>query len=283
MEDLILQFGNNSAYGLRKTVIEKFNRTESSELDEELKSTDPITVVLLKTGFLKAKICYSVCKSNADFSENEHLYVNGRKSDKFIFLSSFGKSYTLDGENLVFGSQKGKPFSSYFSLKENEEIVDSFLYKNNEKILLCSSNGYGFFINSDNLISNKKSGKKVFNIKKNDYLYSSIKINKDQKYIFLLTKNKKENRASVISMKDIPTQEKGVGIILFKGKKVSLFALSTVSAKFEMLDNYSTPVKKSLNLKKFLTPRTKNGKIIKYNLFFSSLFRGYDNNFKLIS
>ena len=41
---------------------------------------------------------------------------------KFIFLSSFGKSYTLDGENLVFGSQKGKPFSSYFSLKENEEI-----------------------------------------------------------------------------------------------------------------------------------------------------------------
>ena len=83
-------------------------------------------------------------------------------------------------------------------------------------------------------------------------------------------------------MKDIPTQEKGVGIILFKGKKVSLFALSTVSAKFEMLDNYSTPVKKSLNLKKFLTPRTKNGKIIKYNLFFSSLFRGYENNFKLI-
>jgi len=55
MEDLILQFGNNSAYGLRKTVIEKFNRTESSELDEELKSTDPITVVLLKTGIFKSK------------------------------------------------------------------------------------------------------------------------------------------------------------------------------------------------------------------------------------
>ncbi len=267
---------------MRKTVIEKFNRIESSELDEELKSTDSITAILLKTGFLKAKIGYSVCKVNADFSENEHLYVNGRKSDKFIFLSSFGKSYTLDGENLVFGSQKGKPFSSYFSLKENEEIVDSFLYKNNEKILLCSSNGYGFFINSDNLISNKKSGKKVFNIKKNDFLHSSVQIHKDQKYIFLLTKNKKENRASVISMKDIPTQEKGVGIILFKGKKVSLFALSTVSAKFEMLDNYSTPVKKSLNLKKFLISRTKNGKIIKYNLFFSSLFRGYENNFKLI-
>ena len=283
MNDLILQFGNNSAYGLRKTVIEKFNRIESLELDEELKSTDPITAILLKTGFLKAKIGYSVCKTNADFSENDYLYVNGRKSDKFIFLSSFGKSYTLDGENLVFGSQKGKPFSSYFSLKENEEIVDSFLYKNNQKILLCSSNGYGFFINSDNLISNKKSGKKVFNIKKNDFFHSSVQIHKDQKYIFLLTDNKKENRASVISMKDIPTQEKGVGIILFKGKKVSLLALSTVNAKFEMLDNYSMPVKKSLNLKKFLIPRTKNGKIIKYNLFFSSLFRGYENNFKLIS
>jgi len=281
-EELILQFGNNSAYGLRKTVVEKFNRIESSELDEELKPTDPITVVLLKTGFLKAKIGYSVCKANADFSENEHLYVNGRKSDKFIFLSSFGKSYTLDGENLVFGSQKGKPFSSYFSLKENEEIVDSFLYTNNEKILLCSSNGYGFFINSDNLVSNKKSGKKVFNIKKNDYLHSSVQINKDQRYIFLLTKNKNENRALVISIKDIPTQEKGAGIILFKGKKVSLFALSTVSTKFEMLDNYSTPVKKSLNLKKFLISRAKNGKIIKNNLFFSSLFRGYENNFKLI-
>ena len=282
IEELILQFGNNSAYGWRKTVIERFNRIETSELDEELKSTDPITLVLLKTGFLKAKIGYSICKSNADFSENEHLYVNGRKSDKFIFLSSFGKSYTLGGENLIFGSQKGKPFSFYFSLKENEEIVDSFLYKNNEKILLCSSNGYGFFINSDNLISNKKSGKKVFNIKKNDYLHSSILINKDQKYIFLLTKNRNDNRALIISMKDIPTQDKGLGITLFKGNKVSLLALSAVTAKFEMFDNYSIPIKKALNLKKFLIPRSKNGKIIKNSLFFSSLFRGYDNNFKLI-
>ena len=79
------------------------------------------------------------------------------------------------------------------------------------------------------------------------------------------------------------TRNNTTKIAIFKGKKVSLLALSTVNAKFEMLDNYSTPVKKSLNLKKFLISRTKNGKIIKYNLFFSSLFRGYENNFKLIS
>ena len=74
-----------------------------------------------------------------------------------------------------------------------------------------------------------------------------------------------------------------MGIILFKGKKVSLLALSPVNAKFEMLDSYSTLIKKSLNLKRFLTSRTKNGKVIKNDLFFSSLYRGYDNNFKLIS
>ena len=144
INEVILKFGENSPYGPRKTAIEKFNRIEASELDEELKSTDPVTIILLKTGFLKPRIGHVIYKSDQDFSENEYLYVNGKKSEKFIFLSSFGKAYTLNGESLVFGSQKGKPFSSYFSLANDEQIVDAFLYKENKKILLCSNN-YSLF------------------------------------------------------------------------------------------------------------------------------------------
>ena len=282
INEVILKFGENSPYGPRKTAIEKFNRIEASELDEELKSTDPVTIILLKTGFLKPRIGHVIYKSDQDFSENEYLYVNGKKSEKFIFLSSFGKAYTLNGESLVFGSQKGKPFSSYFSLANDEQIVDAFLYKENKKILLCSNGGYGFFINSNNFISNKRSGKKVFKPKKNDYLHSSAQVNDNQKYIFLLTQKQNLTRALIFKLRDIPEQEKGSGVILFKQQKSSLYAFAFVESNLKLFDNYLNPIKRKENFKNFLTNRGNSGKVIKIANDFTSLFRGYENNRKLL-
>ena len=282
IEEVIFHFGEQSTYGPRKTQIEKFNKINTEELNEELKSTDPISVAISRNGFLKSRIGYSLCKTDKDFAENEYIIANGKKSEKFIFLSSFGKSYTLEGENFIFGSQKGKPFSSYFSLTDNEQIIDVFLYKENEKILLCSNNGFGFFINSNNLVSNKKSGKKVFKTKKNDFLHSATKYGEGNNNLLVLLKSQKEARALIFDIKEIPEQEKGTGIILFKSKGSSLLAMTLISKKLEVSDNYSNSIMVKLNLKKFISSRAKAGKIIKLDSSFSSISRGFENNYKLI-
>ncbi len=126
IDEVIFAFGEKSSYGPRKTLIEKFNQMDPDELIEELKSNDPISVVISNNGFLKARIGYSQYKSSRDFAVYEQIIVNGKKSDKFIFLSSFGKSYTIDGDSFIFGLPKGRPFSSYFTLTDNEQIIDVF-------------------------------------------------------------------------------------------------------------------------------------------------------------
>ena len=282
IDDVIFTFGEKSSYGPRKTLIEKFNQIDQEELIEELKSNDPISVIISNNGFLKARIGYSQYKSSKDFSENEQIIANGKKSDKFIFLSSFGKSYTIDGDTFVFGSSKGRPFSSYFSLTENEQIIDVFLLEENKKILLSSSNGLGFFIKSNNLISNKKSGKKIFKIKKNDFLHSATKFEVSHTHLFLLIKNNAEIKGMILDIKEIPEQEKGSGIVLFKSKGYSLLASSPVSKKMEVFDNYSNKIMNKLDFKKYIVPRGKAGKAIKLDANFTSLYRGFDNNYKLI-
>ena len=282
IDEVIFAFGEKSSYGPRKTLIEKFNQIDPDELIEELKSNDPISVIISNNGFLKARIGHSQYKSSQDFAEHEQIIANGKKSDKFIFLSSFGKSYTINGDSFVFGSSKGRPFSSYFTLTDNEQIIDVFLLEENKKILLCSLSGFGFFINSNNLISNKKSGKKVFKLKKNDFLHSATKFEDLYDHLFLLINNKEDTKGMILDVKEIPEQEKGSGITLFKSKGYSLLASSPINKKMEVFDNYSNKIMSKLDFNKYILPRAKAGKALKLDPNFNSLYRGFDNNYKLL-
>ena len=282
IDDVIVQFGNNSIYGARKTIVEKFNKIEPTEVVEELLSTDPITLIISKNGFLKCKIGHTNNVGDTSYSDQEYLIVNGKKSDSFIFLSSIGKSYSIIGTNLVFGSQKGKPFSSYFSMIDNEQIIDVFVYQENKKILLCSNFGVGFVINSNNLLSNKKSGKRVFKVKKNDLLHSAILINEDQKFIMFVFKNNTESRCALVEINSIPQLDKGTGVFLFKTKNSSLLFMTSLDDQMELIDNNMNKTNLKTNLKKFIISRGKSGKLINISSV-SSVFRGFVNNFRLIN
>ena len=281
-DEVINVFGNNSVYGPRKTIIEKFNRIEAADVFEELKSNDPITLIVSKNGFLKSRIGNTNIVNDKILSDNDHILLNGKKSDKFIFLSTHGKAYTIEGSRLVFGSSKGRPFSSYFSMTDNELIIDAFVYKENLKIILCSNNGFGFSINSNNLLSIKKSGKKFFKPKKNDLLNSTISINANSNYFLILTVKNSEYRCLAINIKEVPELEKGSGVILFKSKNSTLYTLAILDEKLQLFDNFSRRIYPKVNFAKFVSSRAKQGKIIKIDNNVNNFFRGYDSNFKLV-
>jgi len=50
----------------------------------------------------------------------------------------------------------------------------------------------------------------------------------------------------------------------------------------EIFDNYSNKIMNKLDFKKYIVPRGKAGKAIKLDANFTSLYRGFDNNYKLI-
>jgi hypothetical protein len=50
----------------------------------------------------------------------------------------------------------------------------------------------------------------------------------------------------------------------------------------DVFDNYSNKIMNKLDLKKYILPRAKAGKVLKLDANFNSLYRGFDNNYKLL-
>jgi len=276
--EIIQQFGNNSNFGPRKSNFEKFLNISEDELEKKLEVIENINISLIGNSYLKAK------KGSSKFEElnkdkNTNLVLNCKTSDSLCLLSDIGKSYILETSKLKFGSSKGALLSSYLKLKEKEKIVDAFIYNPDLKLLVFSKNGLGFLIKSNDLDSLKKSGKKFFNVKKNDSFLGSTNINNNTNCSVILTDGKK-NKLLIFKLDEIPELQKGSGVQLFKSKDFLLkFAFATN-------DNYDlyhqSDASKPLVIKKinsFMANRGKSGKVLddKLDVNFS---RGFEHNFK---
>jgi len=276
---VLLHFGDNSTYGKRKSLLEKFEVLTEDELVSKLEVVENINLSLVNNQFLKAKKGH-VKNNDLQQNSNSNLIINCKTTDQICMISNIGKSYILDCRALKFGSIKGIAISKYLKLKENEKIIDAFKYHEKNKIVLASKEGFVFIMSSINLFSNKKSGKKIFNIKKNDeYVTSCLFDDKKGKYIAVFFKNELNNKLIIFSSKEIPILQKGSGLIAFKGRGYKLSAIYTLENDLVFYDYQKREFEININFKKYLSKRGKAGKLIKLKKI--RFFRGFDNNFVL--
>ena len=276
-EEVIYQFGDNSPYGKRKSTLEKFAFFSNNELVSKLEIIENINISLINNQFLKAK------KGHFKISEmkndvNSNLIINCKTTDYLCLISNIGKSYILDCRILKFGSIKGIAISTYLKLKENEKIIDMFKYLEESKIILASKDGFIFSINSIDLYSNKKSGKKIFNIKKNDQFKTSCLFDKNKnKFIAIFLKKNSEIKLLIFDTREVPTLQKGSGVISFKSKGYHISSIHALENDLTFYDYEKNKFETNRNLKNYLSKRGKAGKIIKLKNI--KLSRGFDNNF----
>ena len=69
--------------------------------------------------------------------------------------------------------------SVYLSLADNEKIIDGFRLDSEGEIFIYTKSGYGFIALEKNLETNKKTGKKVMNVKGDDIVIGVSKVKKD--------------------------------------------------------------------------------------------------------
>lgn len=273
--EVINEFGDNSVYGPRRSILEKFVQFTDDELESKLEVIENINVSLINEKFLKSKKgTYKRSEKNID---DVNLIINCKTSDQICLLSNIGKSYILNCSNLKFGSTKGFLISSYLKLKDEEKIVDLFVYKEKQQIILSSQNGYGFLVKSEDLFTNKKSGKKIFNIKKNDQFSGSCLINKEKdKFIALFLKDNLKYKLIIFELKEVPYLQKGSGVILFKTKGFKLNNFCSIDDNLSLIDIDSKKIELG-NLKSFLSKRGKSGKVIKLKkeILLNKGFTGY--------
>lgn len=212
-------FGQKTELGKRRTVISGAVQEIQMNI-ETLIEKEPITVVLSKQGWIRALKGTNANLTDLKFKEGDSLAfsVNTYTTDHIMLFASNGRFYSILGNNIAGGRGFGEPLRLSIDLPENADIVEMFVFKPNQKLLVASRNGKGFIVESNNIIAQTKAGKIILNLGENDEAWLCRVAEGDS--VAVIGNNRK---LLVYKTEEIPTMARGSGVILqkYNGAKLS--------------------------------------------------------------
>ena len=126
----------------------------SQALDQtQLASSDPVTIVLSKAGWVRAaKGALEDPQSLNYKSGDDYLSsVPGRSNQFAVFIDSTGRVYSIVADTLPSARSNGEPLSSRLNPPDGAYFAGVISGNPNQHWLLSSSSGYGFFAKLEDL------------------------------------------------------------------------------------------------------------------------------------
>ena len=211
-------FGQKTELGKRRTQIA--GAVENVEMNiETLIEKEAITVVLSKQGWIRA------LKGNADtadlkFKEGDSLAfkLNTYTTEHIMLFATNGRFYSILGNDIMGGRGFGEPIRLKIDLPQDADIVEMFIFKPDQQLLVASRSGKGFIVDSNNIIAQTRAGKIILNLADNDKAHLCREVVGDS--VAVIGNNRK---LLVFKRDEIPTMVRGSGVILQKyaGAKLS--------------------------------------------------------------
>lgn len=202
------------------TVVERDEATALKESD--LIPSEPITAILSQAGWIRAAKGHDVDATGMSFRSGDsyQAHVQGKSNEKIYIMDSTGRSYSIDAHTLASARGQGDPLTSVLKPAAGAKFEQLLTGDNEQKVILASSQGYGFINTLGNLETNQKAGKNVINIANDARLLTVSAIN-------LGTKSNADTAASpahdqiavvtsagyllIFPIDDLPEQARGKG------------------------------------------------------------------------
>ena len=166
---------------------------------------------------------------NTDFryrdGDKENFVVHAQSTDKILFFTESGYFYTLNADKLPSGRGVGEPLSKMFDLNDNEKVICVFPYFRG-KVVLASSDGLGFKIDTDQLVASTKSGKRILSLNKGASAKSLSFC--EGEFLVVVGINRK---MLIFPLTELPEQNKGKGVILQRYKDGLLSDIKVISVE----------------------------------------------------
>ena len=263
----ILDKYNKSSYeGKRRTIINNDYKTVEYSIDE-FDSKEPVSIICSYNGWIKSIKGHQDDYSNVKYKDGDKskFIIQCKNNDKLLLFSSLGKFYTLNCSKITTGRGFGEPVSVVVDKSDNEEVVELFVFNENENYLIASTSGKGFIVNTSDLIASTRSGKKIMNLKQGD---KSISCNSASgNFIGVISGDKKSLKFLTYKLSEIPQMQKGRGITLQKFKVGKTCYAFTYEKNKGITFNSSNRKPIPFNdLKPWLGKRAQAGKIQPKNL-----------------
>jgi topoisomerase-4 subunit A len=144
-------------------------RSEASAFSEvELMSTEPVTVVLSKAGWVRAAKGHDVDPTSLQYKSGDEfkLAVKGKSNQNAVFLDSTGRTYSLAAHTLPSARGQGEPLTGRLTPPSGASFEAVIMADDKQTLLMASDAGYGFVTSVADLQAKNKAGKAVLSLPK---------------------------------------------------------------------------------------------------------------------
>lgn len=216
-------YGAKTELGKRRT---DFGKAPDIELDlaTAFISKEPITVVLSEKGWIRALKGKVEDLSSLKFKEGDKpaFSAPAYTTDKIIVFASNGKFYTLNADKLPGGRGNGEPIRLMIDLQDDHIPVGMFVHNPERKLVVASSDGYGFVVNEETIIASKRGGKQVLNVKGDVEALRCVEVRGEK--LACIGENRK---VLIYNVDELPVLSRGKGVRLQKFKDGGLADITT--------------------------------------------------------
>lgn len=223
IEEAAVEFGDER----RSPLVEREESQAFSEKD--LLSSDPVTVVLSKQGWIRAARGHDIDASGLSYKSGDgfKLACAGRMNQPTLLLDSTGRSYTLDTHTLPSARGQGEPVTGKLTLPKGASIDALLCASDSERVLLASDAGYGFVTRVSDLTSKTKNGKAALSLPTNAKVLPPVVVKQPESDLLAAVTN--EGRMLVFPVSELPELAKG------KGNKILNIPSAKASSGEELL------------------------------------------------
>ena len=218
----------------RRSVIIEHNAAKAMD-ETDLLPTEPITIVLSESGWVRAAKGHDVDPESLNFRTGDRYAtsVKARSNQQIVFLDSTGRSYSLAAHTLPSARGQGEPLSGRLQMPTDARFVAVLAGDLSKPLLLSNTAGYGFVTTLENLLAKNKAGKALFNLPAGAEILPPIWL--ENQGTDQLAVTAVDGRLLVFAATEMPNLNKGKGVRLinipqaaFANKREALLSVTVV-------------------------------------------------------
>ena len=212
--------------------------------EEDLITTEPVTVVLSNKGWVRAARGHEVDPDALNYKSGDGYFdhAQGKSNQPVVFIDSAGRSYSLGAHTLPSARGQGEPLTGRVSPSSGAEFRAVLMAPEESTLILMTSDaGYGYVCEFKDLLANKKAGKAAITLPKGARVLRPVILNSTEDDMLVAVTN--EGRMLAFPVRDLPRLSKG------KGNKIIGIPASRVQAREEFVsDILIVPVSRSFRV-----------------------------------
>jgi len=216
----------------RRTLIKAAERAQVERTVVE----EPVTVILSKKGWIRARTGHALDVSQLSFKEGDELLqtLECKTTDPVSVLAASGQSFTLDAAAIPSGRGDGAPVNTLVNAS-SDAIVWIGSGDPSRRLLMNSSAGLGFLCKLGDLATKTRQGKDFFKVEEGSFAQAPATVAHDQVAVL-----SSDARLLVFPLDEIPERPNGgVGVQLIAlPEKIALASVATTDGKSLVVSGY---------------------------------------------